>query len=156
MIVLDFSVLDPIGAISREDLPLVTVGAIALELFQCSLTFVVNGVDLSWDEEIPMVDFARSLFFAASSLGEVKRSAEFISVDLLPWWRLELVNDQVQISREDLDRVGECERANLVAAAADFGVRVYDAALRAVPELRGNAMLSTWYPYEEMRRSAAV
>lgn len=48
----------------------------------------------------------------------------------------------------------ECEQAELIRATADFGVRVYDACLEALPVVRENTVPSKWYALAEMRRAA--
>jgi hypothetical protein len=155
MIVLDFRLIDALGYLKPEHVPFLTANQIATDLFQCYLTFTVDGVDLSWREYIPMIDFAKSMFTAACSLSYPDHTTKpFISVELAPWWTFQLHDSRVVISRDDVPDRAECGQAELIRATGDFGVRVYEACLAALPAARENTFLSDWYPLDEMRRAA--
>lgn len=155
MIVLDFSLIDALGFLKPDQVPFLDEGQIATDLFECDLTFKVNSVDLSWRAPIPMIDFARSMFIAACTLSAPDHTMKgFISVELQPWWRFRLHGSRVSISRDDLPDRAECEQAELIRATGDFGARVYDACLKALPAAANNTFLLNWYPVAEMRRAA--
>lgn len=155
MITLDFCLIDALGFLELERVPFLTANRIATDLFQCHLTFKANSVDLSWRAPIPMIDFARSMFTAACTLSFPDHTTiPFISVELEPWWTFRLQGSRVFISRDDLTDRAECGQAELIRATGDFGVRVYDACLEALPAARENAFLSSWYPVDEMKRVA--
>jgi hypothetical protein len=155
MIILDFCLIDALGYLKREQVPFLDKAQIATDLFECYLTFKVNSVDLSWRAPIPMIDFARSMFTAACSLSSPDHTIKgFISVEFEPWWTFQLQDCRVLISRDDLPDRAECGQAELIRATGDFGARVYDACLEALPAARENTFLSFWYPVDEMRRAA--
>lgn len=154
MIKLDFDLIDPRGHIEPGELLSVTEAEIATELFQCYLTFEVNGTELSWRVSIPMVDFARSMFRAASSLHPDSPVALFSSAEYPVRWTFELSDSHVLISRDDDSARGRGDRAELVRSTAQFGVRVYNALREALPVMEENAFLVHWYPYDEMKRMA--
>ena len=155
MIILDFCLIDALGYLKPEQVPFLTANRVATDLFECDLTFKVDSVDLSWRAPIPMIDFARSMFTAACSLSSPDHTMKgFISLELAPWWRFQLHDSRVFISRDDLPDRAECGKAELIRATGDFGARVYDACLEALPAARENTFLSDWYPIDEMRRAA--
>ena len=155
MIILDFCLIDALGYLKREQVPFLDENQIATDLFECYLTFKVDSVDLSRRECIPMIDFARQMFTAACSLSSPDHTMKgLLSVELEPWWTFQLQDSRVFISRDDLPDRAECEQADLIRATGDFGARVYDACLEALPEARENTFLSNWYPVDEMRRAA--
>lgn len=155
MIILDFCVIDALGFLELEQVPFLTANRIATDLFQCSLTFKVNSVDLSWRAPIPMIDFAKSMFTAACTLSFPDHTTiPFISVELEPWWTFQLHDSRVFICRDDVPQRAECGQAELIRATGEFGARVYDACLDALPKLRENTFLSHWYPLDYMRRAA--
>jgi hypothetical protein len=155
MIILDFCLVDALGFITPERVPVVNTNRIASDLFQCYLTFKVDSVDLSWRAPIPMIDFAHSMFAAACGLSFPDHTTiPFISVELEPWWTFQLQGSRVFLSRDDLPDRAECGQPALIQATGDFGVRVYDACLEALPAARENAFLSSWYPLNEMRRAS--
>lgn len=157
MIRLDFDVIDALGHIDPRELPTIVEGEIATELFPCRLRFEVNRTDLSWDACIPMVDFARSMFLAAKRLGPDNPETLFGSVEYVTRWSFTLAGARVSISRDDLaGRRAECGLEELVRATADFGVRVYDALLEALPAIQENRFLARWYPYDEMKRRSEI
>jgi hypothetical protein len=133
MIILDFCMIDALGFVEPERVPFLTANRIATDLFQCYLTFKVDSIDLSWRAPIPMIDFAKSMFTAACGLSSPDHTTQpFISVELEPWWTFELQDSRVFISRDDLPDRAECGHAELIRATGDFGVRVYDACLKAL------------------------
>jgi hypothetical protein len=155
MIVLDFRLIDALGYLEPEQVPFLDKAQIATDLFECYLTFKVDSVDLSWRACIPMIDFAKSMFTAACTLSFPDHTTKpFISVELAPWWTFYLQDTRVIISRDDLPDRAECGQAELIRATGDFGARVYDACLEALPAARENTFLSNWYPVDEMRRAA--
>jgi hypothetical protein len=155
MIVLDFCLVDALGYLKPEQVPFVNENQIAADLFECYLTFKVDSVDLSWRAPVPMIDFARTMFTTACSLSSPDHTMkEFISLELAPWWSFQLQGSRVLISRDDVADRAECEQAELIRATGDFGVRVYDACLAALPAARENTFLSNWYPIDEMKRAA--
>ena len=116
------------------------------------LIWIINGTDLSWRDQIPMLDFARSLFLAAVALSPANSEERFILPELFPWIMLVLdKGDIVTVSRQDEPVTGTCSRIELVAAAAAFGVKVYDLFTEAYPSVRANRFFSSWYPLSEMK-----
>jgi hypothetical protein len=157
MIILDFHLIDALGYLKPEQVPFLSENQIATDLFECYLTFKVDSVDLSWREPAPMIDFARQMFTAASSLSFPDHTTKpLLSVELEPWWTFQLQDSRVFISRDDLPDRAECGLAELIRATGHFGARVYDACLEALPAARENTFLSTWYPVDEMRRAARI
>ena len=152
MIHIDYSLIHALGYIAPDEVSSIVEGDIATELFQCYLVFDANGIDLSWRVSIPMVDFARSMFISVRSLSDTDPEALFGSVEYSTRWRFRLSQALVLINRDDLPVVAACGRSELQKATAEFGVRVYDALLSALPAARENAFLSLWYPYDEMKR----
>lgn len=128
---------------------------LSLEALPADLIFVVNGTDLSWFEEIPMLEFAAKLFAAVEALSAVNRLERFISTDLVPWWTVELQDDElVRISRQYLEGAARCELAELRVATARFGIRVYDTFVRAYPTVVNNSEFREWYPLDSMKLEA--
>jgi hypothetical protein len=157
MIILDFRVVDVLGSIPRSGLRDMTEASIATDLFQAYLVFKINDADLSWNKCIPMVDFARTLFVAASSLSAEEPEHQFISVELEPWWTFHLnANDRVTVSRDGCPFNGDCDRDELVRATAAYGVRVFDSLVSALPDVRDSPFLSHWYPYDAMCDTATL
>jgi hypothetical protein len=155
MIRLDFRLIDPLGYITAEEVPYIKEADIATELFQSYLSFDVNGTDLSWNACIPMVDFARTMFRAVTSLTIENSEAFFSSAEYPTRWAFRLSASRVAIARDDLPTRGDCDKTELVDAIARFGVRVYDALIEAVPAARQNRFLSAWYPYEAMKAASS-
>jgi hypothetical protein len=155
VILLEFQLIDALGHLTPERVPVLTENQIATDLFECYLTFKVDAVDLSWRECIPMIDFARSMFCAACALSYPDHTTKlFSSVELENSWAFQLRGSRVLISRNGLPDHADCGHAELIRATGDFGVRVYDACLEALPAVRENAFLSRWYPLNEMRRAS--
>ncbi len=125
---------------------------LSLEALPADLIFEVNGTDMSWFDEIPMLDFAAKLFAAVESLSSANRLEQFISTDLVPWWTVELQDDElVRISRQYLERVARCQLPKLRLATARFGIQVYDTFVRAYPNAVNNSEFREWYPLENMK-----
>src|ERR1700738_2894159 len=83
---------------------------LSMQALPADLIFVVNGTDMSWFEEIPMLDFAARLFAAVDALSPTNRVEQFISIELAPLWTLELQDaDLVRISRQYLQSAALCE-----------------------------------------------
>ncbi|HEY0380678.1 MAG TPA: hypothetical protein VGC72_00520, partial [Candidatus Elarobacter sp.] len=121
--------------------------ALAIEAFFADLVFVVNGVDLSWKDDVSMLHFGRQLFWSAAALSPNTPEQRFVSPDLVPTWELVLdAGDKVTIRRQYLDAAGKCPRAELVREAARFGIRVHDAFVAAYPAITRNAFFVQWYP----------
>jgi hypothetical protein len=133
-----------IGRLSDADL--------GIEAMPGDLIGIVNGTDLSWRDQIPMLDFARSLFLAAVALSPTNLKERFILPELFPWLMLVLdKGDIVTASREDEPVTATCSRMELVTAAAAFGVKVYNLFSEVYPSVRTNGFFSSWYPLSEMR-----
>lgn len=157
MVVLDF-VPRPgwdVEFTETEMLSLDEVGFVDAAL-PAELTFVVNGVDLSWHEWIPMLQFARDFWAAAVGLSEEAPEAEFIVFDLIPVVRLRwIAGDDVLVRRDGIDATARCGRRELVVSCARFAVRVYDHFIAAYPVAVRNAALRAWYRVSRDGRNAA-
>lgn len=125
---------------------------LSLKALPADLICVVNGTDISWFDEIPMLDFAAKLFAAVEALSASNRLEQFISTDLVPWWTVELQDDElVRISRQYLERVARCKVAELRLATARFGIRVYDTFVGTYPNVVDNGEFRDWYPLKRMK-----
>ena len=125
---------------------------LSMEALPADLIFIVDGTDISWFAEIPMLDFAASLFVAAHTLSSTDTRERFISPDLAPWWTLEFINgDSVRISRQGLQAQAFCELAELRIASARFGIRVYETFVKAYPSALTSNTLREWYPLDSMK-----
>ena len=152
MIVLDFTLRDPVGCLAPSDLPNLTYADVAIELFQGDVIFIVNGVDLSLLRSIPLVDFAWTMFIEARALGPDHKEAKFGSAEVPPRWTFRLSNSCVLISRDDIAAVGKCGHAELIKATAEFGIRVYHALRDTLPAAAESEFLSNQYPYDRMEQ----
>lgn len=153
MILLDYKLISrSVGPVTVKEAQSLSIAELATEIFESKLIFVINDVDLSWDDDVPMVDFARSLFIVSTLLSEKSPVEEFLSPGLEPYWTLRLRGPDVEVSREGLAGHGICPLGELVRESASFGVRVYDDFLSAYPLAAKSRLLSSWYPYREMKR----
>lgn len=125
------------------------------DAFLANLVWIVNGVDLSWPDDIPMLQFAKDLFSAVCALSPDDPHQEFIVFDLVPVVRLDLAEgSDVSIRRSDPGVVATARLSELIRASARFGLRVYDDFLAAYPSASNNEVLKHWYPYAAMVEAA--
>lgn len=137
---------------TEAEIDRLTDADLGIEVMLGDLIWIVNGTNLSWSDQIPMLDFARSLFLAANSLSSTNPEESFLLPELFPWTALVLNNhDDVTVSREDSTIIATCSRKELVAASATFGVKVYTMFTEAYPSARASGFFSSWYPLSEMQ-----
>ena len=54
------------------------------EVMPGSLVWIIDSIDMSWHDEVPMIDFAAALFYATDALSSANPEAGFIVPELPP------------------------------------------------------------------------
>lgn len=123
------------------------------EVFFGEALIVVNAVDLSWHLDLPMLDFARSLFLRSVELSPLEPEAYVSTLDYNERLYLTLFRErEVLLSPDYSCAEAICDLGELIAAAASFGLGVYTDFTTAYPEARRSGVLDEWYPISAMRR----
>lgn len=105
--------------------------------------------------DLPLLDFARSLFTALVELSPLEPEATVRTADYDEWIDLFLGdNSEVLVSPSYTAEVGTCELRRLIGEVACFGVRIYDDFVSSYPEVKKSAALDEWYPLHAMKRQS--
>ena len=130
---------------------------LSVEALPSDLICRINGVDLSWRDEIPMLDYSRSLFLALTALSPENPIEQFVSPELIPWTYVRLGGgDLVTVSRQGVEASATCPRRALISASALLGIKSYELFSSRYPAIKSNAIFKDWFPLAEMLLHAAL
>ena len=124
------------------------------EVFFGEAIILINGHDLSWHVDLPLIDFARNLFMAVTELSPLEPEAHVRTLDYNERIYLFLDERSVIIRPTYSAEEATCALPELTAAAAAFGLRVHGDFVSAYPESKQSGILKEWYPLMDMKRIA--
>ena len=156
MVHLDFKIADAWFDIAAPsiDFPNLTELELRGEVFFGEAIMIVNGADLSWHVDLPMLDFARQLFKASIELSPLEPQTYIDTLDYGDRLFLYLNETDVIWQPSYSASEGICGIGELVRASAVFGVRVFDDFVNVYPEAEASVLLRRWYPINEMKRTS--
>jgi hypothetical protein len=157
VIVLDYRVSKLWYEVAAPKLALTALDKFQLEteVLLGEAVIIIDGHDHSWHVDLPLLDFARSLFIALVELSPLEPEARVRTADYEEWIDLLLgVNGEVLVSPIYTADAATCDLWRLIEKTACFGVRMYDDFVSAHPEVKKSVALDDWYPLCSMKRLA--
>lgn len=122
------------------------------DVFYGKAIIVVDDIGLSWRVDLPMLDFARSLFMSSIELSPLEPDDYVRTVDYNQRLHLTLLRErEVLLSPSYSSAEAVCDLDELIGSAASFGLRVYTDFISAYPEARRSGILDEWYPVAAMQ-----
>jgi hypothetical protein len=109
-------------AVPTVDFESLTQFELSGEVFFGEALIVVNAVDLSWHGDLPMLDFARSLFLRSVELSPLEPDGYVSTLDYNERLYLTLLRErEVSLSPDYSSAEAAFDLDELIAAAASFG-----------------------------------
>jgi hypothetical protein len=154
MIRLDYSISPVWYTVAAPDVDFASLTEFELsgEAYFGEAIIVASGVDLSWHVDLPMLDFARSLFLRALELSPLEPEHYVSTLDYNERLYLTLLRErEVCLSPSYSSAEAVCCLDELIGAAASFGLKVYTDFVSTYREARRSGILDEWYPHSAMK-----